>query len=95
MNATTTTAINLRLCGATVKEDPKIEKVRYVRGDEAVRLDGDHRGLLIRCMGGGAWITQEGDSRDYILRSGGEFRITRRGKVMIQGFGDSEICIGV
>lgn len=93
--STTTTSINLKLCGDQVKEDRKIEKVRYLRGDEAVRLDGDHRGLPIRCLAGGAWITQEGDGRDHILRSGGAFRITHRGRVMIQGFGDAEVCVGV
>lgn len=60
---------------------PKGEREVIKKRDRAVR---------IRCVSGLLWITQEGDIRDIILRSGDEFIITRRGIALISSLADSE-----
>ena len=41
------------------------------------------QGVKIVCQEGQCWITQSGDSRDHILRRGGNFTIRAKGQVII------------
>jgi hypothetical protein len=54
-------------------------------------LDLGHglRDLRIVCREGRCWLTQEGDSRDFILRSGHSLAIESAGQVLITA---SESC---
>ena len=47
-------------------------------------------GLHIRCRHGKLWITQEGDSRDYLLGTGQELEMTCRGRVAITALEESQ-----
>ncbi|MCP4023835.1 MAG: DUF2917 domain-containing protein [Desulfobacteraceae bacterium] len=57
--------------------------------DEIFFIDGDARGVSIRCDDGFLWVTQPNDSRDHILRIGKTFNVTRKGKVAVVAFKDS------
>lgn len=49
-------------------------------------LKGDTCGSVLVCRAGSAWITQEDDPADHLLRSGERFVITHKGRVVIQGY---------
>lgn len=51
---------------------------------ELLCLEGDGRGVEVRCLGGSLWLTQIG--QDHILRSGDALRISRAGKVVVTAF---------
>lgn len=44
---------------------------------------------FITGMDGVVWVTQQGSTIDYILRAGKEYRVGRRGKVVMQAIGGS------
>src|SRR5688572_12846579 len=45
---------------------------------------GNHTGLVIEARAGTIWLTQDGDVRDIVLRSGQSFRLTRPGCTIAQ-----------
>ena len=51
---------------------------------EVFSVDGDRRGLKLRCLAGQFWITQTGDAMDHLVAAGRDFVITRPGRVVIQ-----------
>ena len=57
---------------------------RELRLGETVSLDGDRRGLRLHCFAGQIWLTQAGDTMDYLITAGRDFVITRAGRVVIQ-----------
>jgi hypothetical protein len=52
--------------------------------DELFTLMGDQRGGRLTALHGNLWVTQQGDSEDFVLRPGERLTITRRGKVVVQ-----------
>lgn len=50
---------------------------------ELLDLGKKLQGVKIICQRGQGWITQSGDSRDHILRSGSSFLIEGKGRVII------------
>jgi hypothetical protein len=50
---------------------------------ELLDLGEELQGVKIVCQHGQCWITQSGDSRDYILRRGGNFTIRAKGQVIV------------
>lgn len=50
---------------------------------ELLDLGETLQGVKIVCQHGQCWITQSGDSRDHILRRGGNFIIRAKGQVII------------
>jgi hypothetical protein len=78
MNLVKTGAGNVRLgLGEIVEIELAPRSVR--------RLNGDHRGLRIKCTGAALWVTQEGDPDDYCLSGGEQFTVTRPGPLVLQG----------
>jgi hypothetical protein len=57
---------------------------RELNRGETLSMDGDRRGLKVRCLSGQVWITQAGDVMDHLIAAGREFVITRPGRVVIQ-----------
>ena len=47
------------------------------------------RHCQVRCERGAVWVTQEGDARDRVLGPGQRLTLTRSGKVVISGRGES------
>lgn len=50
---------------------------------ELLDLGETLQGVKIVCQHGQCWITQSGDSRDHILRRGGNFTIRAKGQVIV------------
>jgi hypothetical protein len=61
---------------------------RELHRGETIAVNGDRRGVKLRCLSGRVWITQPGDGTDYLLGAGREFMVTRAGKVVIQALTD-------
>lgn len=62
----------------------------HMRKGELITLDIDHNGVRIRCRSGKVWITQEGDSRDYILGTGQQVELAQRGRVAVTALMESQ-----
>lgn len=56
---------------------------------ELVTFDVDRPGVRIRCRSGRVWVTQAGDSRDYLLAAGQQVALRRRGRVVITALEES------
>jgi hypothetical protein len=52
-------------------------------------LEGDRRGDVISCLNGTLWITQEKDTRDYVIESGQKFWVTKPGTLIVQALANS------
>ena len=50
---------------------------------ELLDLGEKLQGVKIVCQHGQCWVTQSGDSRDHIMRSGSSFIIEGKGRVII------------
>ncbi|MBJ6724593.1 DUF2917 domain-containing protein [Geomesophilobacter sediminis] len=61
--------------------------------EQGVTLQGDCRGIRVRCLAGVLWLTQCGDERDYLLRPEEEFVVRRRGKVIIEAWRDAVLTL--
>ena len=57
---------------------------------QAVTLS-DAKGLQIRCMAGGLWITQDRDPRDIVLEAGESFTLDRRGPAIVWALAPSSV----
>ncbi len=55
----------------------------------SMRIGGE-----IICRAGQLWITQEGDSRDYVLTAGDRFQVSSQGLTLIESLPESK-CAGV
>ncbi|NNG01004.1 MAG: DUF2917 domain-containing protein [Desulfobacteraceae bacterium] len=56
---------------------------------EIFRIDGDARGLVVRCKKGMLWLTQPGDHTDHILNQGDQITVDRKGCIAIMALDDS------
>lgn len=59
-----------------------------LRSPRPLRLD-DGDGRRIAVLAGNVWITQEGDSRDIVLRAGEEFVLERPADALVSALGGS------
>ena len=46
---------------------------------------------VIKCYGGSVWMTQEGDSTDYIVTE--RFEISNPGKIVVQALSKVDVCV--
>ena len=53
----------------------------------------DGAGLLINCLEGVIWVTEEGDLNDRIIKAGERFLISGRGLVVLEALTDAQICL--
>jgi len=58
-----------------------------------LRLEGDNRGIQIVCHSRSCWITQEGDSKDYLLNDKRDFTGQRNGLIVVQALTDTELVL--
>jgi Protein of unknown function (DUF2917) len=72
---------------------PRGRKELSLPEHQPVSLKGDYRGRQIRSLAGSLWVSQAGDPVDHIINPGERFIITRRGQVVVEGFGDSRALI--
>jgi hypothetical protein len=57
-----------------------------------LRID-DGAGLLLRVWEGEVWVTQEGSSRDHLLRAGQRFRVERDGAAIAHAFQRASVSL--
>lgn len=55
----------------------------------SVRLN--EQDCSIRCREGRLWITMTGDDRDHCLRGGSEYRVSGKGKIVVQAVSSSSV----
>ena len=53
----------------------------------------DAAGLELRVHRGLVWLTQEGDTRDIVMRAGEAFLLDRRGRATVEGLAAAEISL--
>ena len=53
----------------------------------------DAIGASVRVVRGSAWLTQEHDPQDYILKAGESFVIDRRGLTVVNGLTDASVSV--
>jgi hypothetical protein len=51
------------------------------------------KGDAVVCLHGAVWLTQSGDSTDYVLQTGERFVAARSGKVVIQALSAAHLCV--
>lgn len=56
-------------------------------------MEGNCRGVRFLCRSGICWITQEGDSKDYLLEHKQTFTINQDGVVVVQALADTELLV--
>jgi DUF2917 family protein len=64
----------------------------YLARGSLMRIE-DARGALVHVWEGAAWITQEGDERDYFVPAGKSFRMSRDGLTVISAIRRSAIAL--
>lgn len=52
--------------------------------------DGDLRGEKITCTAGELWVTQANDLKDYVLKTGEIFWVTKPGTILVQALTDGQ-----
>lgn len=63
-----------------------------VAAGEVLRLR-DARGCGVRLQSGRMWLTQENDSRDFMLTAGERYRIEHDGLTLLEAFRESWLTI--
>ena len=57
------------------------------------RMDMVKPGSTLFCDTGVLWVTQTGDSRDYVLTPGQKMIVTKRGKVLVEAMRDADFSV--
>ena len=66
-------------------------RISIRRGDHVCIEDG--AGALVVVERGTAWLTQDSDRRDVVLRAGGSFRLDRAGIAVVSADGSAELTV--
>jgi len=61
--------------------------------NETMSINPVPENLRIVCRSGRIWLTQTGDSRDFLLREGEVFTATRRGQIVLWALADARIDV--
>jgi hypothetical protein len=59
----------------------------------ALRRIEDGRGLIVQCLRGRLWLTQEGEMRDAVLEAGDSAPIDRDGLTILSALRDSSCLL--
>jgi hypothetical protein len=58
-----------------------------------IRAQNTQPGTTIVCEQGMLWLTQSGDYRDYMLRTGDHLTINKKSKVLIEALSEARVSI--
>lgn len=61
--------------------------------NETMSIDPVPENLRIVCRSGRIWLTQSGDSRDFLLRAGESFNASRRGQLVLWALAAAQVDI--
>ena len=67
-------------------------KVWDLASGELVKLDGA-RGTTLRVTRGTLWLTQEHDTRDFVLTTGDVYTIDRGGLTLVEAQSSASVCV--
>src|ERR1700720_4326861 len=67
-------------------------KVWELAPNELVKLDGA-RGTTLRVTRGTLWLTQEHDTRDFVLTAGDVYTIDRGGLTLVGAQDTASVCV--
>ena len=83
------------LIGSHPKQSLALRKATQIQlpAKSLLRMDGTYRGVSFLCCSGLCWITQEGDSKDYLLEHEQNFTINQDGVVVVQALADTELLV--
>jgi hypothetical protein len=74
---------------ADIKLNSVPSAIRLER-DQHLRLN-DARGWQVKSVNGTVWITQEGDSRDIVIKKGQSFVLDRDGTTLLSALNDADL----
>jgi len=77
-----TSVANRRANVGRVVSNAESVRVNLSEG-ELFAMTGDQRGTRLQSLGGGLWVTQNGDPEDHSLQPGQAFVVSRKGKVVV------------
>ncbi len=77
--------------GKLITRSQRVEMI--LTDGDLFKMDGDNRRTSISCLEGRLWVTQQGDSNDYLLLAGQSMMIGRSGSVLIQGQPDARFAL--
>jgi hypothetical protein len=61
--------------------------------NETLSIDPVPENLRIVCRSGRIWLTQSGDSRDFLLRAGESFSASQRGRIVLWALAAAQVDI--
>jgi hypothetical protein len=61
--------------------------------NETMSIDPVPENLRIVCRSGRIWLTQSGDSRDFLLRAGESFSAAQRGRIVLWTLAAAQVDI--
>ncbi len=61
--------------------------------ESMLKIEGDGRGISIKCAEGVVCLTQPTDSTDHVLHPGETFTLDRKGLVIVNAFTDTRLEI--
>lgn len=61
--------------------------------NETMSIEPVPENLRIVCRSGRIWLTQSGDSRDFLLRAGESFSACRRGQLVLWALAEARIDV--
>lgn len=75
------------------KHDGRGQQVRDLHAGEPCSVIGS-RGTVVRCLNGLLWVTQEGDSQDYVVPPGARYCAGSNGRIVISAVAeDTRIAV--
>ena len=67
-------------------------KIWDLASGELVKLEGA-RGTTLRVTRGTLWLTQEHDTRDFVLTAGDVYTIDRGGLTLVEAQSNASVCV--
>jgi hypothetical protein len=83
-------ASNLRTSGDASRRTHDVA----LRAGDVLPIDVRGARAVVECLEGRVWVTQQGDSRDIVLRPGRSFTLSRRGRGVIQTLRAARVRLG-
>jgi hypothetical protein len=77
--------------GAAMQTDLKLAAITLPH--HALHHLDDARGMLVSCLTGTLWVTQQGDARDIVLEAGDDALIERDGLTLIAALDDARFVL--
>jgi len=74
--------------GIPSEPDKPLSAEAVLRDGEVLAVAGDEP-VVVQCLAGQLWITEENDARDYVLPECASFRSWGRGRIVVSGMAGS------